>query len=192
MRLICAVLAILLLPIQGAAAVDIPLLCADRATYELRTSNVIKRCMDSEVSLGEGPLLFISLPATRLNPELEARFLAAQAAARKEGLDLRITSGFRTFSRQLNLFNQAVKKYGSTLEATKWVAPPEVSKHPLGLAIDVNYPSNPTGAGWLELNGYKFGLCRVFENEWWHFEGNIAPGWKCPKLVQDARVLLKR
>jgi len=61
-----------------------------------------------------------------------------------------------------------------------------VSHHPWGVAIDVNYPDEPVGAGWLEINGSKFGLCRVFENEWWHFEPVIAPGWKCPVLVPDA------
>jgi hypothetical protein len=61
-----------------------------------------------------------------------------------------------------------------------------VSHHPWGVAIDVNYPDEPVGAGWLEVNGSKFGLCRVFENEWWHFEPVIAPGWKCPALAPDA------
>jgi D-alanyl-D-alanine dipeptidase len=35
-------------------------------------------------------------------------------------------------------------------------------------------------------------LCRVFENEWWHFEGNIAPGWRCPKMLKDAQGLLRK
>jgi len=61
-----------------------------------------------------------------------------------------------------------------------------ISHHPWGVAIDVNYPDEPVGAGWLEVNGSTFGLCRVFDNEWWHFEPVIAPGWKCPALVPDA------
>ncbi|MFN9960374.1 MAG: D-alanyl-D-alanine carboxypeptidase family protein, partial [bacterium] len=65
---------------------------------------------------------------------------------------------------------QAIKKYGSYTKAAKWVAPPEYSHHPLGLAIDVNYPNDQKSAKWLELNGYKFGLCRIFKNEWWHFD----------------------
>ena len=84
------------------------------------------------------------------------------------------------------LFAQAVKKYGSEKEASKWVAPPLISHHPWGTALDVNYPDEPVGAGWLEVHGWKFGLCRVFKNEWWHFEPVIAPGWKCPALVPDA------
>lgn len=52
------------------------------------------------------------------------------------------------------------------MKATKWVAPSEVSHHPMGLAIDVNYPGNPSAAKWLEIQGYKFGLCRIFKNKW--------------------------
>jgi LAS superfamily LD-carboxypeptidase LdcB len=114
------------------------------------------------------------------------RFKAAQAAAKKDGQALYIASGFRTLARQKVLFANAVKKYGSEKEASKWVAPPLISHHPWGTALDINYPDEPVGAGWLEIHGSKFGLCRVFENEWWHFEPVIAPGWKCPALVPDA------
>jgi len=91
-----------------------------------------------------------------------------------------------SLARQKILFANAIRKYGSVAKASRWVSPPYVSHHPWGVAIDVNYPDEPVGAGWLELHGFKFGLCRVFENEWWHFEPVIAPGWKCPKLVPDA------
>jgi LAS superfamily LD-carboxypeptidase LdcB len=147
-------------------------------------------CLKSEYSLGAGPIPISLLPKQDLDPNLRYRFLAAQAAAKKEGVSLEITSGYRTLSRQKYLFAQAIKKYGSYEKAARWVAPAEVSHHPLGLAIDVNYPKDQTSAKWLEINGYKFGLCRTFKNEWWHFEPNIAPGWKCPKMLKDARALL--
>ena len=184
---------ILLLPsfITHSHAIDFPLICANKVTYELRTSDVIKRCTEDEISLGEGALQLPSEPVKDLNPTLLARFKSAQVAARKERVELKNVSGYRTYARQKYLFNQAIKKYGSYKEAAKWVAPPEISHHPMGLAIDVNYPNEPAAAKWLEINGYKFGLCRVFENEWWHFEGNIAPGWKCPKMLKDAQALLK-
>jgi LAS superfamily LD-carboxypeptidase LdcB len=121
-----------------------------------------------------------------IDKQLMYRFKAAQMAAKKDGQTLYIASGYRTLSRQDNLFTQAVKRYGTVTEASKWVAPPLLSHHPWGIAIDVNYPDEPVGAGWLEINGSKFGLCRMYENEWWHFEPVIAPGWKCPPLVKDA------
>jgi D-alanyl-D-alanine carboxypeptidase len=191
MKRLTLLITLLLLPNIGAYAVDIPLTCADQKTFELRVSNVIDGCLNSEYSLGAGPIPISLLPKKDLDLNLRYRFLAAQAAAKKEGVALEITSGFRTLSRQKYLFTQAIKKYGSYENAAKWVAPAEISHHPLGLAIDVNYPKDPSSAKWLEINGYKFGLCRVFKNEWWHFEPNIAPGWKCPKMLKDARSLLK-
>ena len=164
----------------------IPLTCANKSTFALRTSNVIKGCEKTEVSLGSGAIPRSMTRPAAIDRQLMYRFKAAQAAAKKDGQALYIASGYRTLSRQRFLFAQAVKKYGSEKEASKWVAPPLISHHPGGTAIDINYPDEPVGAGWLEVHGWKFGLCRVFENEWWHFEPVIAPGWKCPALVPDA------
>jgi LAS superfamily LD-carboxypeptidase LdcB len=169
------------------ASDTIPLQCMNKKTKLLRISNVIKGCEKTEVSLGAGAISRSLIRPSDIDKQLMYRFQAAQAAAKKEGEIIYIVSGFRTLSRQQTLFNQAVRKYGSKNEASKWVAPPLVSHHPWGIAIDVNYPDEPVGAGWLEIHGSKFGLCRVFENEWWHFEPVIAPGWKCPPLVPDAR-----
>jgi LAS superfamily LD-carboxypeptidase LdcB len=158
----------------------------NKKTFLLRTSNVIKGCEKTEVSLGAGAIPRSMVRPYELDKQLMYRFKAAQAAAKKDGQVIYIVSGYRTLGRQKTLFANAVRKYGSEVEASKWVAPPLVSHHPWGTAIDVNYPDEPVGAGWLEIHGYKFGLCRIFENEWWHFEPVIAPGWKCPALVPDA------
>ena len=168
------------------ASDTIPLHCMNKKTYLLRISNVIKGCEKTEVSLGAGAIPRSMVRPNELDKQLIYRFKAAQAAAKKDGQVIYIVSGHRTLNRQKTLFANAVRKYGSTAEASKWVAPPLISHHPWGTAIDVNYPNEPAGAGWLEIHGYKFGLCRVFENEWWHFEPTIAPGWKCPALVPDA------
>jgi hypothetical protein len=176
------------LPINGIsyASDTIPLSCAKKTNYTIRISNVIKGCEKTEVSLGAGAIPRSLIRPNQIDKQLMNRFKAAQAAAKKDGQTIYIASGFRTLSRQTTLFAQAIKKYGTAAEASKWVAPPLVSHHPWGVAIDVNYPDDPVGAGWLEINGSKFGLCRVFKNEWWHFEPVIAPGWKCPALVPDA------
>lgn len=169
------------------ASDTIPLSCMNKETFSLRVSNVIKGCEKTEVSLGAGAIPHSLIRPTALDKQLVYRFKAAQAAAAKDGQRIYIVSGFRSLSRQKSLYNQAIRKYRSVDEASKWVALPLVSHHPWGIAIDVNYPNEPVGAGWLEVHGSKFGLCRVFENEWWHFEPVIAPGWKCPALVPDAR-----
>ena len=168
------------------ASDTIPLSCAKKTNYEIRISNVVKGCEKTEFSLGAGAIPHSLIRPSAIDEQLMYRFKAAQAAAKKDGQKIYITSGFRSLDRQKVLFAQAVKKYGNEVEASKWVAPPLVSHHPWGVAIDVNYPDEPVGAGWLEVNGSKFGLCRIFKNEWWHFEPVIAPGWKCPALVANA------
>jgi hypothetical protein len=123
-----------------------------------------------------------------VHPLLLNRFNAAKIAAHLDGVNLYITSGFRSRERQGDLFAEAIVKYGSETEAAKWVLPPRFSHHPEGLALDVNYPGDRVGARWLERNGYRFGLCRVYANEWWHFEGVSAPGEPCPAMAPNALV----
>jgi len=168
------------------ASDTIPLNCMNKVKLTLRISNVIKGCEKTELSLGAGAIPHSLIRPTAIDKQLMYRFKAAQAAAKKDGQVIYIASGFRTLSRQRYLFAQAIKKYGSVEKATRWVLPPNISHHPWGVAIDVNYPDQPVGAGWLEIHGSRFGLCRVFKNEWWHFEPVIAPGWKCPKMLLDA------
>lgn len=148
-------------------------------------------CPLSMRSLGNGPLTESATAAgevLELHPLLTARFSAAASFAAADGVKLYISSGFRSRERQEILFAEAVRKYGSESEAAKWVLPPQFSHHPQGLAIDVNYPGDKPGALWLEKNGSRFGLCRVYANEWWHFEGVIAPGERCPRLAPNALV----
>ncbi|QJW36238.1 M15 family metallopeptidase [Cellulosimicrobium protaetiae] len=122
-------------------------------------------------------------PATGLDPELERRFDAARAAADADGVELTLTSGWRTAAEQQELVDAALERYGSAEEAHRWVLPPETSEHVAGLAIDVG----PTdGALWLEQHGAAFGLCRTYANELWHFEAAVEPGGTCPPMHEDA------
>ncbi len=136
--------------------------------------------------LGESEITEGTERPTDINPQVLARFQSAQAAAKAEGIEMSIDSGYRTIQRQEYLFNRAIKEHNSVEEAIKWVLPGEISRHPWGLALDINLHHEKTGASWLEANGATFGLCRVYENEWWHFEPLVAPGGICPPLKPDA------
>jgi zinc D-Ala-D-Ala carboxypeptidase len=167
-----------------------PLFCADRITFTLRESSTSQGCLENERSLGANAITKSKVGASGIHPKVNLRFKVAERAAREEGINLYITSGFRTLERQHYLFERAVIKYGSAKEAAKWVLPPNVSNHPRGLALDINYPGDKSGAAWLAKYGYRFGLCRVFDNEWWHFEANTAPGKTCPPRLAHAGKLL--
>jgi D-alanyl-D-alanine carboxypeptidase len=115
-----------------------------------------------------------------LEPALTQAFNRARTAALAAGLDLRVNSGLRSAAEQQRLYDDAIAKYGSPAKARRWVLPPAESSHVKGLAIDVGPPAAAT---WLEKYGVRYGLCRRYVNEWWHFE-RLAPaiGQRCPAL----------
>lgn len=117
---------------------------------------------------------------TGLQPTLRHAFDVARRAALADGVTLHITSGWRSHAEQADLFDAAVRKYGSSAEASHWVLPPGQSAHERGAAIDVGPPE---AAAWLDVHGVHYGLCRRYANEPWHFE-LLAPaiGQACPAL----------
>jgi D-alanyl-D-alanine dipeptidase len=170
-----------------ASARETPILdyCANNSTGKVRkvTKGV---CTQSEISLGTQVISRQESRPSDLVPKFKARHEAAKSAAELNGYTLAITSGYRSLEHQEFLYQRAIKRHGSAEAASKWVLPPEKSNHPWGLAIDINYGVGGTNgkkaAAWLEKNGYKYGLCRRYENEWWHFEPLVAPGQKCPAM----------
>ncbi|WP_024804762.1 M15 family metallopeptidase [Nocardia sp. BMG51109] len=118
-----------------------------------------------------------------LDPALTAAYTLAEQQAHAEGVPLSITSGYRTPEQQEELWQDGLATYGGPDEARRWVLPPEESTHVHGRAIDVG-PEE--GAQWLEVNGNRWGLCRTFDNEYWHFELATAPGGECPPRVPNA------
>ena len=164
-----------------------PVHCFNKASEKLIIRPDFIGCVIGEDEpLGESEIVEGTERLNEIHPQLLARFLSAQAAAKVEGVDMSIDSGFRTVETQSYLFQNAIKKYKTADEAMKWVLPEDLSRHPWGLALDVNLNHDKSGASWLEANGATFGLCRVYENEWWHFEPLIASGGICPPLLPDA------
>lgn len=124
-----------------------------------------------------------ALVATGLDPTLARRVARAQAAAAAEGVVLSVTSGKRTPQEQERLVADAIERYGSQREASRWVLPPESSAHVTGLAVDIG----PTeGALWLGQHGLTYGLCRTYANEVWHFEPLPEGATECPAMLPDS------
>lgn len=99
--------------------------------------------------------------------QLAAMVTAAEAAL-GPGV-VKITSAFRSVERQAELFEQAVRKYGSEAEARKWAAPPGKSNHNAGLAADLEFAS-PAARAWVHGNAARFGLGFPMSWEPWHIE----------------------
>lgn len=118
-----------------------------------------------------------------LDPALVVAYTLAEDAAHAAGVPLWINSGYRTHAEQQALWEDGIATYGSPDEARRWVLPPEESTHVAGHAVDVG---PRVGAQWLEVHGNRWGLCRTYQNEWWHFELATLPGAPCPPLRADA------
>lgn len=119
-----------------------------------------------------------------LTPAMRRSVRLAIEAARADGVELRVASGWRSAAHQERLFAEAVAKYGSPQAARRWVLPPDESEHVQGEAVDV---APPAGADWLAVHGVRFGLCRRYANEPWHFERLAgALGSTCPPLEPHA------
>jgi hypothetical protein len=94
---------------------------------------------------------------------------------------VQIRSGYRSEARQKELFDAAVKKYGSVEAARKWVAPPGKSHHNRGEAADLAYADDATKK-WVHDNAKKYGLHFRLSNEDWHIEP-MASGGGAPAPV---------
>ncbi|MEU7220202.1 M15 family metallopeptidase [Nocardia iowensis] len=121
--------------------------------------------------------------AEGLEPRLALAYTLAETEAHAQGVPLSITSGYRSFEEQQQMWDNGVATYGGPDAARRWVLPPEESTHVSGRAVDVG-PIE--GAQWLEANGTRWGLCRMYDNEWWHFELATTPGGVCPPTRPDA------
>ena len=151
------------------------------------------KCSAGERSLGLGKLLPQPHRPKQLDPQLVARFNAARTIGASHGYALRIRSGWRSVNHQQHLFNVAVQKYGSVAAASKWVLPPAKSLHTWGLAIDVRYVGDIKGSSrWFQKYSAHFGLCRRYQNEWWHYEPLVSPGQPCPAMESSAKSTLRK
>lgn len=130
------------------------------------------------------PLTEVAAAGTEgLEPLLALAYTMAEQEAHAAGVPMRINSGYRTPGEQQALWEDGLRTYGTPEETRRWVLPPEESTHVTGRAVDI---APREGAAWLEANGNRWGLCRTFDNEWWHFELATIPGTACPARVPDA------
>jgi LAS superfamily LD-carboxypeptidase LdcB len=128
---------------------------------------------------GESPAV------ANLEPALLAALRRAASDAAGEGVELSVTSGWRSPAYQAQLLREAVAEHGSEAEAARWVATPSTSAHVSGDAVDVG----SAGATWLSEHGAGYGLCQVYDNEPWHYElRSDAVEHGCPARYADPTV----
>ena len=118
-----------------------------------------------------------------LDPALLRAVQQAADAAAADGVTMTITSGWRSPEFQQQLLDDAVATYGSVAAARQYVQTPQSSRHVTGQAVDIGgYGADD----WLSAHGARFGLCRIYANELWHFELAADAAGVCPPLRPDA------
>lgn len=116
----------------------------------------------------------VTVQGKNLEVNQARRFLEMQEAARRDGVDLQLISGFRTMAEQRRLYDGWVnRRPGFNLAAR-----PGYSEHQNGTALDLNTTgsSDSRGTGkvynWLVKNAGKFGFERIPAEHWhWEFKG---------------------
>ncbi|AWG64762.1 carboxypeptidase [Mycobacteroides abscessus] len=121
-----------------------------------------------------------NLAIIRLNPRLLAALQAAARTAAAEGVQVEISSGWRSKRFQQLLLDEHAQTHKNPRTAAETVISPGLFKHVSGDAVDVPAAT----ADWLASHGAEFGLCQVYAEEPWHFELLATAHGSCPTLRQ--------
>lgn len=96
-----------------------------------------------------------------VDPEAKAMFDKMQKAAAQEGLNIYISSGYRSYSYQVKVYNSMVKAYGKKY-ADEVSARPGYSEHQTGLVFDLNTIDlsfgNTKESKWVDAHAHEYGF----------------------------------
>ena len=118
------------------------------------------------------------------NPGVDSKakraFDEMQAAAGREGLNIYISSGFRSYEYQAGLYNRYVSNHGKA-EADRFSARPGHSEHQTGLAFDLNTIDDSfagTAEGkWVAEHCHEYGFIIRYPEGKEHITGYLYEPW---------------
>lgn len=105
-----------------------------------------------------GPLVYRD--GKPMCPSVAAAFDLMRSAARADGVDLVVNSGFRSDAEQAILFARNPDP--------RWVAPPGRSRHRDATELDINMGRGGAAHPWLARNAMRFGFAVRYSWEPWH------------------------
>lgn len=127
-------------------------------------------------------------------PARDALARMAQAA-RAEGITLVVSSAYRSYSYQKGVFERNVKEMGKT-EAERVSAPPGMSQHQLGTAIDfgsiTDEFANTAQSRWLASNAATYGFSLSFPKGMEPVTGYMWESWHYRYISQPAAELQEK
>ncbi len=123
-----------------------------------------------------------------LDPTCQSQFKKLSAAAAAEGLNIYLSSGFRSYDYQKRIYNNYVRIHGQA-KADTFSARPGHSEHQTGLAIDVNTVTDSFGAtreaAWLAAHAHEFGFIIRYPKGKEHITGYKYEPWHIRYLGID-------
>lgn len=130
-------------------------------------------------------------PGGLLN-EFNIAFTKMKEDAAKEGINLKIVSGYRSYDRQKTIYNNYVARDGKS-EADTYSARPGHSEHQTGLAADINLVdtsfANTKEGKWLANNCYKYGFILRYPKGKESITGYIYEPWHFRFIGDEAKNL---
>lgn len=129
--------------------------------------------------IGYSPVVLID--GVKVITKLKDKILALKEAAKKDGVNLTLAAGLRTWDEQMYLRKQNVIdktkkddiKYLTEAPSTAFkplTGKPGYSNHHDGIAYDFNVTGKPDVFKWLSDNAINFGFVRTIPSEKWHWE----------------------
>lgn len=127
-----------------------------------------------------------------LTEETNNAYKKMKAAAKEDGIDLKIISGFRSYEMQKDLYNSYVRKDGKT-NADRYSARPGHSEHQSGLAFDLislkqTFADTKEGI-WLNKNCYKYGFILRYPKGKDSITGYMYEPWHFRYIGSEAKKL---
>lgn len=115
-----------------------------------------------------------------LLPECEEAFALMKKDAARLGLNIYISSGFRSYASQKSIYNRYVSRDGKALADT-YSARPGHSEHQTGLSIDLNTITRSFGrtkeGKWVAANCHKYGFIIRYPEGKSHVTGYCFEPW---------------
>jgi hypothetical protein len=171
-----------ILAVLGLATLIVPACAAEEAPdgrdgapleYGEGTGEISQRAVDCTTRSDTGyksgqafPITVVTVDGKPVEIATANAFYVMQQAAAKQGVSIKISSGFRTMAEQQYLYNCYLNK---NCNNGNLAAKPGYSNHQSGHALDLNTSSSGV-LTWLNANGSAFGFKRTVPSETWHWE----------------------
>lgn len=132
----------------------------------------------------------VSSGSAKLRKDAKEAFDKMAAAAKKDGLKIYGSSGYRSYNHQSSLYNNYVKEDGKA-EADTYSARAGHSEHQTGLAIDItksggSFISNSDKEfTWLKNNSYKYGFILRYPKGKENITGYMYEPWHYRYLGEE-------